>query len=92
MAARSSSVSEAPLSPRRTSKDPVDEDQSGSEMKHHVTSRDDWVKLNIGGTVFMTTISTLSREKGSFLYRLCQDGTDLPSLKVSLFDFFKNLV
>lgn len=45
--------------------------------------RDEWVKLNVGGTVFLTTKTTLSKEKQSFLYRLCQDDPDLPSLKVS---------
>lgn len=46
-------------------------------------SRDEWVKLNVGGTVFLTTKTTLSKEKQSFLYRLCQDDPDLPSLKAS---------
>ena len=45
-------------------------------------SRDDWVRLNVGGTVFLTTKTTLCREKGGFLARLCQDDPDLPSLKV----------
>lgn len=48
-----------------------------------MTSKDEWVKLNVGGTVFLTTKTTLCREKGSFLARLCQDDPDLPSLKVS---------
>ena len=46
-------------------------------------SRDEWVRLNVGGTVFLTTKTTLCKEKGGFLARLCQDDPDLPSLKVS---------
>ena len=47
-----------------------------------MTSKEEWVKLNVGGTVFLTTKTTLCREKGSFLARLCQEDPDLPSLKV----------
>lgn len=46
--------------------------------------RDEWVKMNIGGTTFLTTKTTLCREKGSFLARLCQNDQDLPSVKVNL--------
>ncbi|XP_028670970.1 BTB/POZ domain-containing protein KCTD5 isoform X1 [Erpetoichthys calabaricus] len=31
-----------------------------------------WVRLNVGGTVFLTTRQTLCKEQTSFLYRLCQ--------------------
>ncbi|XP_042363592.1 BTB/POZ domain-containing protein KCTD5 isoform X4 [Plectropomus leopardus] len=31
-----------------------------------------WVRLNVGGTVFLTTRQTLLKEQTSFLYRLCQ--------------------
>ena len=41
-----------------------------------------WVKLNVGGTVFMTTRTTLCRDPKSFLYRLIQDEPDLNSDKV----------
>lgn len=41
-----------------------------------------WVKLNVGGTVFMTTRTTLCRDPKSFLYRLVQDGPDLNTDKV----------
>lgn len=41
-----------------------------------------WIKLNVGGKIFLTTRQTLSRESGSFLARLCQENGDLPSDKV----------
>lgn len=44
--------------------------------------KDSWVKLNVGGTLFMTTRTTLCRDPKSFLYRLCQDDPDLNSDKV----------
>ncbi|XP_064599984.1 BTB/POZ domain-containing protein KCTD5-like [Liolophura sinensis] len=40
-----------------------------------------WVKLNVGGTLFMTTRTTLCRDPKSFLYRLCQEDPDLHSDK-----------
>lgn len=52
-------------------------------------SRDEWVRLNVGGTIFLTTKTTLCKEKGGFLARLCQDDPDLPSLKVSI---IKNMI
>ncbi|XP_006006940.1 BTB/POZ domain-containing protein KCTD5 [Latimeria chalumnae] len=38
---------------------------------HRTTGK--WVRLNIGGTVFLTTRQTLCREEKSFLCRLCQE-------------------
>ena len=45
--------------------------------------RKEWVRLNVGGTNFMTTKTTLCKDPKSFLYRLCQEETDLSSEKVS---------
>ncbi|CAM2097914.1 BTB/POZ domain-containing protein KCTD17 isoform X1 [Caretta caretta] len=42
------------------------------------SSRAKWVRLNVGGTVFLTTRQTLCREQKSFLCRLCQ-GEELQS-------------
>lgn len=41
-----------------------------------------WVRLNVGGTCFLTTKTTLSRDPNSFLARLIQD-SDLISDQVS---------
>lgn len=42
-----------------------------------------WVKLNVGGTYFLTTKTTLTRDPNSFLYRLVQEDSDLISDKAS---------
>ena len=44
--------------------------------------KEEWVTLNVGGTMFMTTRTTLCRDPKSFLYRLCQEDPDLNSDKV----------
>lgn len=44
-----------------------------------------WVKLNVGGTYFLTTKTTLSRDPNSFLYRLVQEDSDLISDRVCIF-------
>uniref|UniRef100_A0A8D2CQY5 BTB domain-containing protein n=1 Tax=Sciurus vulgaris TaxID=55149 RepID=A0A8D2CQY5_SCIVU len=41
-----------------------------------------WVRLNVGGTYFLTTRQTLCRDPKSFLYRLCQADPDLDSNKI----------
>lgn len=41
----------------------------------------EWVKLNVGGTYFLTTKTTLSRDPNSFLFRLVQEDSDLISDK-----------
>ena len=40
---------------------------------------DEWVRLNVGGTVFTTTRTTLSKDRESFLHRLVQPNPSLSS-------------
>ncbi|XP_060951479.1 BTB/POZ domain-containing protein KCTD2 [Limanda limanda] len=51
----------------------------GSEPADQPGSR--WVRLNVGGTYFITTKQTLCRDPKSFLSRLCQEDPDLDSDK-----------
>lgn len=56
-----------------------------ANQKGHVLSKqgsNQWVRLNVGGTCFLTTKTTLSRDPNSFLARLIQD-SDLISDQVS---------
>lgn len=43
-----------------------------------------WVKLNVGGTCFLTTKTTLSRDPNSFLSRLILEDSDLISDRVNI--------
>ncbi|XP_058476395.1 BTB/POZ domain-containing protein KCTD5 isoform X3 [Solea solea] len=45
---------------------------NGSVINPSGGSNGKWVRLNVGGTVFLTTRQTLLKEQTSFLYRLCQ--------------------
>ena len=48
-----------------------------------LASPDSWVRLNVGGTVFATTRTTLMKDPQSFLCRISKDD-ELESLKVNL--------
>lgn len=43
-----------------------------------------WITLNVGGTCFLTTKTTLSRDPNSFLSRLIMEDSDLISDRVKL--------
>lgn len=45
------------------------------------SGKDEWIKLNVGGKLFLTARTTLCRDPQSFLYRLCQEDPDLNSDK-----------
>ena len=47
----------------------------------------EWVKLNVGGTTFMSTRTTLCRDPKSFLFRLVQEELDLNTDKVNFYSF-----
>ena len=57
--------------------------------KNHLPTRcnNQWVRLNIGGTYFLTAKTTLTRDPNSFLCRLCQEDSDLISDRVSFMIF-----
>lgn len=40
-----------------------------------------WIRLNVGGTLFLTTRSTLCKDPKSFLYHLCKEDCTLNSEK-----------
>ncbi|CAJ0956145.1 unnamed protein product [Ranitomeya imitator] len=55
--------------------------QSWAAGGHRRQNGRKWVRLNVGGTYFLSTKQTLCREPKSFLYRLCQEEPDLDSDK-----------
>ncbi|CAB3368274.1 BTB/POZ domain-containing protein KCTD5 [Cloeon dipterum] len=45
----------------------------------NMRTNNQWVRLNVGGTYFLTTKTTLCRDPNSFLFRLCQEDSELIS-------------
>lgn len=58
------------------------ENSNGDRQDFLKNGSKQWVKLNVGGTHFLTTKTTLARDPKSFLYRLVQEDSDLISDKV----------
>ena len=48
------------------------------------TRKSEWISLNVGGQLFLTTRTTLCRDPKSFFYRLCKEDNNLASDKVSI--------
>ncbi|KOB71538.1 putative BTB/POZ domain-containing protein KCTD5 [Operophtera brumata] len=59
-------------------------DENIQKFNNERRSSKQWVKLNVGGTYFLTTKTTLSRDPNSFLYRLVQEDSDLISDRLFL--------
>ncbi|XP_015904728.1 BTB/POZ domain-containing protein KCTD5 [Parasteatoda tepidariorum] len=55
--------------------------ESFEDADEKANRKTQWVRLNVGGTYFLTTKTTLCRDPNSFLYRLCQEDPDLNSDK-----------
>lgn len=58
--------------------------ESFEDAEEKAYRKTQWVRLNVGGTYFLTTKTTLCRDPKSFLYRLCQEDPDLNSDKVCI--------
>lgn len=55
------------------------------------SSSNEWIKLNVGGTYFQTTRTTLCSDHNSFFYRLCQEDS-LSSEKVLSIGYFFEMI
>ncbi|XP_046709610.1 BTB/POZ domain-containing protein KCTD5 isoform X6 [Silurus meridionalis] len=73
---KDSEGSEGTTTPTSTSIDTSGTESSvpgnGAGISNTGSADGKWVRLNVGGTVFLTTRQTLLKEQTSFLYRLCQ--------------------
>eukprot|EP00795_Rhopilema_esculentum_P009067 gene9067-16718_t len=49
------------------------------DLSKSKTNQASWVKLNVGGKIFLTTKTTLTKEPNNFLSRLCNEEADLPT-------------
>ena len=59
---------------------------AATTTRRPLATPESWVRLNVGGTVFATTRTTLMKDPQSFLCRISKDG-ELESLKVRFFSF-----
>ena len=74
----------AETTPSKSMKTENSEKLVSQDSVNSVSRRDEWIKLNVGGTTFMTTRTTLSKDPKSFLFRLIQDEPDLNTDKVNI--------
>lgn len=56
---------------------------SSRHVQNGLPKSNKWIKLNVGGQHFVTTFSTIGKYPKSFLYRLCQENSDINSDKVN---------
>merc|ERR1712179_217468 len=56
---------------------------NGNQEETAFTLKKEWVRLNVGGTVFLTSRATLAKDPQSFLARIAMEGTELESDKDS---------
>ena len=55
----------------------MNEASNGTRACNH-KNNEDWIKLNVGGTIFLTTRTTLSKDPESLLCKIINDNlTDL---------------
>lgn len=54
-----------------------------TEENNSNVRKSEWVRLNVGGQLFLTTRTTLCRDPKSFFFRLCKDDDNLASDKVT---------
>ena len=72
----------------------VDSGHPVAEEREHYTSlpiingmNTKWIRLNVGGQVFLTTRTTLCKDPKSFFSRICREDEGLTSDKVSWINF-----
>merc|ERR1712029_689181 len=53
------------------------------EMSQEKNSMTDWLRLNVGGTMFETSRSTLTSDSGSILSRMFEPNSNLPPATIS---------
>lgn len=56
-------------------------DSNGQDQKTPLAPLAAWVRLNVGGTIFATTVTTLAKDPDSFLHRICRTDDNLDSHK-----------